>query len=395
MRIKKDSVQPIAENAARFLLVADAMDGDILLEKNGAPLLTLSVTEEGRLTVKAFYSGNEVLSLEADGAYRREVILTQGYARLALYVEGVLLDEDFFLGEMDFAGAEIHTKTYMHFEAGFEYHSAMESTPLPDLIPSLPDGFRPIGREMGVVSVRPAILDGRLHLFCVDTRRSGAVKSGHGAHRVAALYSEDGLAFGTAPVAIPVDEKAEYGALDASCLFEKGRGYLYYLTRRQEGIFCRVAVSEDGFSFQKTGLDVVLPSLKAESVTAIEALQTENGAYLLYAENGRLLCAESQDLLHFLSPVPVAEGESIRDFCFFEVEGAKYLLFTGEKGLFLSRYLGTFPSGTLEAPIAQSLDMEKPRAIFWRGSLYLFGTKNGALCAKRALLQNGKLSVIS
>ncbi len=395
MRIKKDSVQPIVEGAARFLLVADAMDGEILLQKDGAPRLTLSVTEEGSLTVNAYYSGGEVLTLKAEGAFRREVILTQGYARLALYVDGVLLDEDFFLGEMDFSNSEIHTKTYMHFEAGFEYHSAMESTPLAELFPSLPDGFRPIGREMGVLSVRPAVLSDRLHLFYIDTRRGGAVKSGNGAFRVAALYSENGCSFGTAPVSVPVDERAEYGALDAACLFENGRSYLYYLTRRQEGVFLRVAVSEDGFSFLKTGLDVDVPDLLPADVTAIDVFQADNKNYLLYAQSGRLFAAESQDLLHFSAPVAIETAQKVQDFCFFEAEGEKYMLLVGESGVSLCRYSGSFPDGTLEAPMAQDLDMEKPRAVFYRNSLYLCGVKDGALAMKRAYLQNGKLSMIT
>ena len=79
MRIKRDSVQHIEANAPRFLLVADAMDGEILIEKDEEALLRLSVTEEGQLTLTATYSGGETLRLEAEGAYRREVIVTQGY----------------------------------------------------------------------------------------------------------------------------------------------------------------------------------------------------------------------------------------------------------------------------------------------------------------------------
>ena len=391
MRIKRDSVQHIEANAPRFLLVADAMDGEILIEKDEEALLRLSVTEEGQLTLTATYSGGEVLRLEAEGAYRREVIVTQGYARLALYVDGVLLDEDFFLGEMDFGGADIKTKTFMHFEAGFEYHSAMESTPLADLFSDLPDGFRPIGREMSVLSVRPALLGDRLHLLYIDCRRGGKVKSGLGAFRVQALYTENGTSFGTAPVAVPVDSKEEYGALDAHAVWENGRGYLYYLCRQKEGVSLKVAVSEDGYSFLKTGLDAEVPALSPEKITALCLWKDGGRVRLMYAEDGRLYAADSVDLLRFAAPKPIASPVPVDDFQLFAQNGVAYALLRNENGVFLS----SLEKDTLGEPVPQALDMEKPRAISYQGRLYLFGVKNGALCAKRAAMESGRLTLLS
>ena len=392
MRIPKNKTQEIKETAKRFLLVADAMDGDIVLHKEGRTLLSLSITEEGFLTVKAQYSQGETLTLYAENARGHEVILTQGYARLGLYIDGVLMDEDFFFGELDFSESLIEAGTFMHFEAGFEYHSALESTPIENVIEN-PDGFRPVGREMGILSARGAVLFERLHIFYLDNRRQGQAKAGKGGHRAQAIYTETGKLFGTAPMAVAIDDKKEYSVLDAACFYQEGRAYLYYLMQREEGRVCRVAVSEDGFSFQKTELDIDSPAFSPDRVTSLQMWKDESGVYLVFAENGVLYAAKSLDLLHFEKPFALEGVKGASEFSLFAYEGKAYLLALSQEETLLYTAKGALPQWKPSSAVAQALPLRHARGITYNGAFWLIGEKNGALFARPATLSENKITV--
>ena len=107
MRIAKKTTLTITEApTSRFMLVVDAMDGEVTLKKGDRLLLSLSLDEGGTVTARICPLGEEIVLKGAD-AYHKEVIVTASYARIGLYVGGVLLDEDFFFTPLDYLGAEI------------------------------------------------------------------------------------------------------------------------------------------------------------------------------------------------------------------------------------------------------------------------------------------------
>ena len=142
MRIAKDTEIRLTEAPSlRFLLVIDVMDGDVLFEKDGDTLVCIRLAEND-VYADILYPDGRRKTLCGENAKGQEVILTAGYARMGLYVGGVLLDEDFFYAPLDYRDAKITAGSFMHFEAGYEYHSADESAIVEGVTDTL-DGYRP------------------------------------------------------------------------------------------------------------------------------------------------------------------------------------------------------------------------------------------------------------
>lgn len=370
MRIAKNTTQQINEAPSlRFMLVVDRMDGDVTVEKEGKALLSLSLN--GGSTVTAQMETPEgLIALTGENARGREVILTASYARYGLYIDGVLTDEDFFLAPIDYIGATVHAGSFMHFEAGYEYHAMTESAVVENIAPAFA-GFRPYGNDMALRSPCPVIVKDRLHLFYLDERREGRVKSGMGANRLCALFTENGEHIHSAPVALPIDSIEEKRMVDAAAVTVGERTYLYYLVDYRTHRALTAAVSDDGFSFIKTGLDIVIPTVKNAELDSIAAYEKNGEVFLAFTIDGKSFVAESEDLLHFAKPRPLALWEGVTHIYAF-LHADKTVFFAEKNGKTVYAHEGeewkTLP-GTL--PHA--------RPIFFYGKGYLFGERDGAL----------------
>ena len=365
MRIPKGKTQVIDEApTSRFLLVVDAMDGEIKIEKEGGALISIALDENGRVCARLCFSDGTSAELYGEEAYHKEVILTAGYARVGLYVGGLLQDEEFFYAPIDYLGAVIYPGSYMHFEAGYEYHSMPETAITPDAVGEV-EGYRPIGREMTVRAALPYALSDRLHLFYLDCRRDGKVKHGVGAYRLDALYSTDGEHYGKAPMALPIDSIEEERMTDAALTVVDGRYYLYYLVDYRAGRALSCAVSEDGFSYAKTGLDVEIPTARAQNMRAVSVYEADGAVYLVYATAEGVFRAKSRDLLYFDAPtclLPIAgvtglhaAGDGARTYLFVDTaEGTRLYTVKGQEMTVAS----CLPIGT--------------RGAFYRGAWQLF-----------------------
>ena len=385
MRIAKNTVLTLTDApTSRFMLVVDVMDGEIIMKKGERLLLSLSLDGQGGVTARLCPEGEELV-LYAPAAAHREVILTASYARLGLYVDGVLTDEDFFFTPLDYKGAELSAGSFMHFEAGYEYHSMPESAIVENVAPTF-DGFRPKGRGMALRHPIPALIRDRLHVFYLDERRGGAVKRGMGANRLCALFTEDGERICSAPIALPIDSIEEKRMVDASPLTVEGRTYLYYLVDYRAGRALSCAVSEDGFSFLKTGLDVDIPHADPTGMESVCAFYLDGAPTLLYTEGGRAYLAESLDLLHFKEPQPIPLADGITSLSALPLpEG---ILFVGEREG--ATVYTNDPSGvwqTLPVPFSST------RLVLYRGELLAFGEKNGALATARLRYADGRLFI--
>lgn len=361
MRIAKNTTITLTEApTSRFLLVVDLMDGDVLLTKEGKTLLTLSLAEND-VRAELRYPDGRSATLIGRGARGREVILTAGYARMGLYVDGVLLDEDFFFTPIDYKDATVTAGSFMHFEAGYEYHATSESAIVENLTDSL-DGYRPVGEEYRVQSVCPTVIGERIHLLYLDERHEGRAKDGRGAHKACAMFSDDGVTYHGAPIALGIDNVREDDMPDAALLRHEGRYYLYYLVKYATHTALSCAVSEDGFSYQKTGLDVEIAGVDNRRITAI-SITGGDTPRLYFVMDGMAYVAESIDLLHFSAPVSLGVSAE-RIFC------VQNTLFAQRDGMLCRMTEGT------ATPIAGIPAGAVP--LFYRGKWQYIGVRDGA-----------------
>ena len=301
MRVAKNTEVILSEApTSRFLLVVDYMDGDVLIEgKDCVPVRLSLVGDDVHVSLR--YPDGREKTLLGENARAKEVILTAGYARMGLYVAGVLLDEDYFFTPIDYKDAVFRAGSYSHFEAGYEYHSADESAIVEGVTDTL-DGFRPVGRCRTIPRAIPTAVGDRLHLFYLDGRSHFERAGDKNAHKLSAMFSDDGVTFHGAPVALGIDNVREMDLTDAALLKKEGRYYLYYTVTYEGYRALTCAVSEDGFSYIKTGLDVEIAGVDNAAVTAISVLDGENPR-LYFIASGEAYYAESIDLLHFSAPV--------------------------------------------------------------------------------------------
>ncbi|MBO5653411.1 MAG: hypothetical protein J6S44_04270, partial [Clostridia bacterium] len=268
MRIKKgDSVLLPSAATHRFLMVVDCLDGVVAVEKDGETRIRLSVDENEGVLAELVFSDGRRARLHGDNAKGKEIILTQGNAHVVLYVNGVLADEDFFYAPIVYEGATLTAGSFSHFEAGYLYHSMWESAVVENAFSSLSTA-RPLGNGNEITKAFSCDLPDGQHIYYF-VKSEGDEKCGKGAVRLFALLVRPSGEVDSLPIALPIDEIAEDGVLDATLLWHEGRGYLYYLMEKETGTQFSCAVSEDGYSFIKTGLDVEIPTVDNRSVTAL------------------------------------------------------------------------------------------------------------------------------
>ena len=312
MRIKKgDSVILTDAPSCRFLMVVDALGGAVTVEKNQKTLIRISLEEDGSALAEMCFADGRKAFLRGENAKGREIILTQGNAYAVLYVNGVLADEAFFLAPVDYAGATLTAGSFSHFEAGYLYHSMWESAVVKNAFASL-SAVCPFGRGNEVTKAFSADLPDGQHVYYF-VKGGGEEKGGKAVTRLFALLVQPSGEVDSLPIALPIDEIDERGVLDATLLWHEGRGYLYYLMERDTGVQFSCAVSEDGYSFIKTGLDVEIPTVDNRTVTALSVVAGDTPR-LYFTASGVRFAAESEDLLHFKAPHPCADGEGEKEW---------------------------------------------------------------------------------
>ncbi len=304
MRIKKGEsvVLPAAANH-RFLMVVDCLTAPVTVTKDGNILIQITLAENDGVCAALVFSDGKKIVLRGENAKGREIILTQGDAHVVLYVDGILMDEDFFFAPIHYADATLFAGSFSHFEAGYLYHSMWESAVGGMAFPSL-DALAPLGHGNVITDCFAAAVGERTQLFYF-VKSGGNEKCGKGALRLFdAEITADGRLV-SLPIALPIDEISEKGVKDATLLWHEGRGYLYYLMEKDGGTVLSCAVSEDGYSFLKTGLDVEIADVENETVTSLTACGGQTPR-LYFVAKGKSYFAESIDLLHFSAPVSLS-----------------------------------------------------------------------------------------
>lgn len=303
MRIAKNTELVLADAPTlRFLLVVDVMDGDVTLFRDGDTLISLALKDNDVMATLSYPDGRRAV-LCGENARGKEVILTAGYARMGLYVGGALWDEDYFFTPMDYKDATVKAGSFMHFEAGYEYHSTEESAIVEHLTDAL-DGYALSGFHHTLSRPLPTVIGNRLYVMYLDERHGGCAKDGRGAHKLCAMFSDDGRVFHGAPIALGIDNLREEDFRDAALLRHGGRYYLYYIVKYPAATALSCAVSEDGFSYMKTGLDVEITGVENKSITSVSVADGDIPT-LFFTTGDMAYAAKSIDLLRFDAPTPI------------------------------------------------------------------------------------------
>lgn len=204
-------------------------------------------------------------ALKSDGSH--DVLVRYGPATFELYVDGVLVDEEWYLGEL------VPTPTRLSVEnseqcafwtyalsdddiatlgGGVERVAARRRVLLPDAGEHMAY-WRPPGFNTSAGDCMPFYHDGRFHLFYLFDRRHHRSKWGLGAHQWTHASTEDLVHWEHHPLAIPITEPWESSICTGSVIAHEGVYHAFYATRMPDGSqHLGHAISRDGIRFDKT-----------------------------------------------------------------------------------------------------------------------------------------------
>jgi sucrose-6-phosphate hydrolase SacC (GH32 family) len=210
-----------------------------------------------------------------------DIIIRYNKTKLEMFVDGVLVDEEWTMGEIRQAnsepcliGAEINEGNIKSGFYGFIDHIALWDRAISneeiiilsggkDLVTqreheilgdekAIEQYWKPRGHNVYVGDCMPFFYDGTFHLFYLHDRRHHRSKWGYGAHQWAHISTTDLINWKHHPLAIPITEEHEGSICTGSVLFYQGTYYAYYATRiPKQGEFLSYATSINGIHFIK------------------------------------------------------------------------------------------------------------------------------------------------
>ncbi len=266
---------PAMSLCVRFRLDPGVTDTPILSRHGGGTRLSynLFVTDLGAGPALGFELGADArdrplcvsVPLAAIGpeAWHDAIVRFTG-PRLELFVDGVLVDEEWPIGavranaEPLLIGAESHGEGVI--KQGFRGlldHAALWSRALTDEEVTLLSGgpeavarrdreilgperasvayWRPRGLGISVGDCMPFYHEGRFHVFYLYDRRHHGSKWGLGAHQWAHISSTDLVHWEQHPMAIPIDAQWECSICTGSVVEQDGTFHAFYATRKSDG----------------------------------------------------------------------------------------------------------------------------------------------------------------
>ena len=261
-----------------------------LLGLNGAPICRLFGTllaAQPALVVEWWTDYTEEplrlsapLALLDHGAGGHDLIVRYTGPNLHLFVDGVLVDEEWPAGVLrDARGCWRADAPLWPEESGAVAcwtralrdeeivtlcggADAVTERTLAILGPRKSPGqyWRPYGVNTSVGDCMPFFYAGRFHLFYLIDRHHHSAKWGKGAHQWAHCSTEDLVHWEEHPLTIPISEEWEGSICTGSVFFWKGVFYAFYAVRTIDGSPAPVlaATSTDGIHFTKTPTRVTL-----------------------------------------------------------------------------------------------------------------------------------------
>jgi beta-fructofuranosidase len=212
-----------------------------------------------------------------------DIIVRYDNYKLELFVDGVLVDEEWPIGSLRqgscepcLIGAESYDGKITSGFYGLIDHIALWNRALSDEeIIKISGGereakarkkevlgdekpitqyWKPEGHNTNVGDCMPFYHDGIFHLFYLFDRRHHRSKWGFGAHQWANASSSDLINWTHHPKAISITDELEGSICTGSVMFHQGIYYAFYATRRETkyGESLSLATSLDGINFTKT-----------------------------------------------------------------------------------------------------------------------------------------------
>jgi len=193
--------------------------------------------------------------------------------KLDLYVDGVLLDEEWPMGSLRPEGDAV-LRVGSPGVHDWVHHATLWQRALTDSeINSLSGSpseiaertleylgapsnqlqyWRPQGWNTSAGDAMPLMANGRFHVFYLFDRRHHKSKWGLGAHQWAHVSSADLVHWQHHPIALPISDESEGSICTGSVFFDGAQFRAFYATRKQDrSEQLGLALSEDGVHFRK------------------------------------------------------------------------------------------------------------------------------------------------
>ncbi len=203
-----------------------------------------------RLTIRCFFACDayKPLVLEADASGGDALFAVRPY-RIELWVNGVLADEEWSIGEPLFSPADFTGEPFVPA-------AVTEPDPVPPAvigrIEGTAEGWRP-GGGIFVGDCMPYTYEGRYHVLWLKDRRHHRSKWGFGAHQWEHISTGDFASWDIHPTAVEIDDPMEGSICTGSFIACGKKQYLYYTVRMADRSPAPISrsVSTDGVRFAK------------------------------------------------------------------------------------------------------------------------------------------------
>ncbi len=218
--------------------------------KNGVKTLEIEAFD-GVLTVSVRYDyDRKMLALNGDVKLGDEVDIMLLNHRIELYINGILVDEEWPAGNRLFALGDDFTP-----EMNVSVTEYIEPvTELPSIISTFEnaEGWAP-GNGINVGDCMPYRRGDEYHVLYLKDRHRHCSKWYLGAHQWEHISTKDFKVWNIHPMAVPITDSTEGSICTGSWIEKEGVEYLFYTVRRGRGIPApiRRSVSTDGYHFEK------------------------------------------------------------------------------------------------------------------------------------------------
>ena len=263
--------------------------------------------------------------------------------RIELYVDGILMDEEWPKGNRLFElGDEITSTVHISTE---EYHELKMDEPSVLSNFENADGWYP-GNGVFVGDCMPYRRGDEYHIFYLKDRHHHGSKWGLGAHQWEHISTKDFKKWQIHPMAVPITDSTEGSICTGSWIKNGDKEYLYYTVRMGRGIAApiRRSVSYDGYHFEKDSAFGFTISEKYDAASARDpkVIKDEDGLFHMFLTTS--LIEEGKGCLaHYVSrdmesweemerPIYVAPGKDQPECPDYFVYNGKYYLIFSLKG---------------------------------------------------------------
>ncbi len=312
------------------------------------------------------------------------VVLPQ---RIELYVNGILEDEEWPIGERLFSfGDEIVSSVDIKCE---EY---TEPSPNTDTVISTfenAEGWRP-SEKVFVGDCMPYVHGGAYHVLYLKDRHHHASKWGLGGHQWEHISTTDFKTWSVHPTAVPLEDPEEGSFCTGSWFKDNGTQYLYYTMRLRPGVPRSVhrSTSVDGYNFKKDKDFKFTLSDRYNTPTLRDpkVVKDADGKYHIFLTT-RLVQEKRGCIAHYVSddmenwsdsgePIYVGPDNSEPE-CpdYIEYNGRYYLIFSlqGKPAQYL---VSDRPFDGWKAPENNVIPCEAvPKGAVWNGKIVFTGFK--------------------